>query len=154
MEMPKVGAEQARLLALLGEWEGPEEIAATPWGPGGPALGQMSFRSDLDGFALLQDYIEHKGGRVSFRGHGVFMIDPATKEVLWYWFDSMGFPPGDPARGQFDGQRLTLTRVTERGSSRYVYEISETTLAFSIENKFPHDADFKEFVSGRYSKKG
>jgi hypothetical protein len=153
MDMPKLGAEHARLLALAGEWEGTEEVATTPWGPGGPAFGAMVFRSDLDGFSLIQDYVQRKGDRTSFRGHGVFMIDPESQDVLWYWFDSMGFPPGPPARGSFQGQALTLTRVTERGASRYVYEIADNELAFSIENRFPQDPDFKPFVRARYAKK-
>ena len=153
MEMPKLVAEHARLLEFTGEWQGEEQVAASPWGPAGPALGQMSFRSDLNGFALIQDYVQHKGTRISFRGHGVFLVEPQSHEILWYWFDSLGFPPGDPARGTFDGQVLTLNRLTERGASRYTYEISADVCSFSIENKLPHDQQFKPLVQGRYLRK-
>src|ERR1700753_2425265 len=117
MEMPKPGPEHAKLLAFVGEWEGHEELAPSPWSPGGPAIGRMSFRADLDGFAVIQEYIEQKESKIVFRGHGVFTVDPESKEILWYLFDSYGFPPHAPARGRFEGDVLTMTRVTPRGSN-------------------------------------
>ncbi|HEY4105346.1 MAG TPA: DUF1579 family protein [Polyangiaceae bacterium] len=153
MEMPKAGPEHARLLSFVGEWEGPEELSATAWGPGGEAFGRMSFRADLDGFAVIQDYIEQKQSRITFRGHGVFTVDPQTKEILWYWFDSFGLPPEGPARGRFEADVLTMNRVSERGASRYTYRITANSCEFSIENKFPHEPDFKLFMKGKYSRK-
>ncbi len=153
MDMPKAGPTHARLLAFAGEWEGTESVEPSPWGKGGPALGRASFRGDLDGFAVIQDYVQLKDSLVTFRGHAVFTVDPKTDEVLWYWFDSIGFPPDGPARGRFEGDVLTLLRVTERGASRYVHQISATEYRFSIENKFPGDADFKPFMRGTYTRK-
>jgi len=153
MEMPKTGPEHERLLAFVGDWQGDEELAPSAWGPGGLAFGRMSFRSDLDGFAVIQEYIEQKESRITFRGHGVFTVDPQSKDILWYWFDSFGFPPDGPARGRFDGEVLTLTRVSPRAEARYTYLISPDSCQFSIENKFPGDADFKRFMSGKYARK-
>ncbi len=153
MEMPKVGAAHAALLAFAGEWEGTELVEASAWGKGGPATGRTSFRADLDGFALIQDYVQLKDSLVTFRGHGVFTVDPETQEVLWYWFDSMGFPPEQPARGRFDGNVLTLLRVTARGSARYVHDIGPQEYRFSIENKLAGDADFKLFMRASYTRK-
>ena len=152
MEMPKTGPEHARLLAFVGEWEGDEELAPSVWGPGGVAFGRMSFRADLDGFAVIQDYIEQKDSHITFRGHGVFTVDPQTKDILWYWFDSFGFPPDEPARGHFAGDVLTLNRVSPRGAARYVYRITANSCEFSIENKFPGDADFSLFMKGKYAR--
>jgi hypothetical protein len=152
MDMPKTSPEHARLLAFEGEWEGPEELAPSAWGPGGEALGRMSFRSDLDGFAVIQDYIEQKNSHITFRGHGVFTVDPQTNEILWYWFDSFGLPPDSPARGRFEGDVLTMSRVSERGAARYVYRITPKTCEFSIENKLPSDPDFKLFMKGKYTR--
>lgn len=153
MDMPKAGPEHARLQAFVGEWEGPEQLEPSPWGPGGSALGRMSFRADLDGFAVIQEYIELKDSRITFRGHGVFTVDPASKETLWYWFDSMGFPPEGPARGTFEDNRLTLTRETPRGASRYVFEISANECTFAIENKLGGEPEFKRFMYGKYHRR-
>jgi hypothetical protein len=152
MEMPKVGPEHARLLAFVGEWEGDEQLEPSPWGPGGVAFGRMSFRSDLHGFAVIQDYIEQKDSIITFRGHGVLTVDPETKDILWYFFDSFGFPPDGPARGRFEGGVLTLDRVTPRGAARYVYRITADSCEFTIENKFQNDADFKRFMHGKYTR--
>ena len=153
MEMPKTGPEHAQLLAFVGEWEGDEEHTPSKWGAGGAAVGRMGFRSDLDGFAVVQDYIELKASHITFRGHGIFSVDPQTKDILWYWFDSLGFPPGEPARGRFEGDALTMTHVSPRGAARYVYRITTDTCEFSIENKSPGDADFSLFMKGKYTRK-
>ena len=68
MEMPKPTEEHRRLHAFLGEWEGEEKLSPSPWGPGGTARGRSTCRLDLDGFFVIQDYVEEKDGRVSYRG--------------------------------------------------------------------------------------
>ena len=153
MEMPKIGPEHERLLAFVGEWQGDEELAPSAWGPGGAAFGRMSFRADLDGFAVIQEYIEQKNSHITFRGHGVLTVDPQTQDILWYWFDSFGFPPDEPARGRFEGEVLTMTRNSARGAARYVYRITPDVCEFSIENQFPGDADFSLFMKGKYTRK-
>src|SRR5215831_3482400 len=98
-EMPKPTDEHLRLQKLVGEWEGTETLSPSPWGPGGKATGRSSIRSDLDGFFVIQDYVEEKDGRVVFRGHGVFGWDAGDKKYIWYWVDSMGSVPAAPSRG-------------------------------------------------------
>jgi hypothetical protein len=153
MEIPKTGPQHARLLAFVGEWEGSEELTPSAWGPGGAAFGRMSFRADLDGFVVIQNYIEQKDSHIIFRGHGVFTVDPQTNDILWYWFDSLGFPPDEPARGRFEGDVLTMNRVSVRGAARYTYRITANSCEFSIENKFPGDVDFSLFMKGKYARK-
>ena len=153
MDLPKAGPTHARLLAFAGEWEGTESVEPSAWGKGGLATGLTSFRGDLDGFALIQDYVQLKESLVTFRGHGVFTVDPQTQEVLWFWFDSMGFPPDLPARGRFEGDVLTLLRVTARGAARYVHRISANDYQFSIENQLPGDEEFKLFMRATYTRK-
>lgn len=153
MDLPKPGPAHARLLAFEGEWEGTESVEPSVWGKGGAATGRTSFRADLDGFAVIQDYVQLKDSLVTFRGHGVFTVDPQTQEVLWYWFDSMGFPPDLPARGRFEGDVLTLLRVTPRGAARYVHTIRAQEYEFSIENKLQGDEDFKLFMRATYTRK-
>ncbi len=52
----------------------------------------MTMRREVDGFFLVQDYVEEKDGRIVYRGHGVFGFDPDAKAYTWYWVDSMGCP--------------------------------------------------------------
>jgi hypothetical protein len=150
MDMPKPGAEHARLARFAGTWSGKEELSDSPWGPGGPALGRCEMREAVDGMALLQDYAEEKAGQTVFRGHGVFTIDPANGDVLWWWFDSMGFPPDPPARGRWNGDRLLFEKKTPRGEARYEFLFGGDHYDFRIENRFPGQSEFVVFMKGHY----
>jgi Protein of unknown function (DUF1579) len=153
MDMPKPGPEHDRLARFAGEWQGDEELQPSPWGPGGPAQGHGVYRMINDGMALTQDYAETKDGAVVFHGHGVFSIDPENGDVVWWWFDSMGFPPDGPARGRWDGDTLTLLKATPRGEGRYVYALQGDSYTFSIENRFPGQDEFCLFMRGHYQRK-
>jgi len=151
MEMPKPGAEQARLARFVGSWSGDETLAPSPWGAGGPARGRCVLRMDIDGMALVQDYVEEREGQVAFRGHGVFLVDPASGDVMWWFFDSMGFPP-EPARGRWEGDVLKLEKKTPRGEARYEFRLGLDAYDFSIENRFPGQTEFVTFMKGRYQR--
>lgn len=153
MDMPKPGPEHARLAALIGSWEGEEQLQPSPWGPGGTATGRGVYRSVTDGMAIVQDYEEEKDGAIVFSGHGVFTIDPANGDVLWWWFDSMGFPPDGPARGRWDGDTLILNKSTPRGDGRYRYRLNGDRYEFSIENRFADQEDFSLFMQGSYERR-
>lgn len=153
MDMPKPGPHHERLARLVGDFEGDEELQPSPWGPGGPARGRIAFRSAAGGMSFIQDYEEEKDGAVVFGGHGVFLIEPESGDVLWWWFDSMGFPPDGPARGTWDGDTLTLTKSTPRGDGRYVYRLHTSGYEFTIENRFPGQDDFNLFMRGDYTRK-
>jgi hypothetical protein len=151
MEMPKLTDEHHRLHAFVGEWVGEEQLSPSPWGPGGPAVGRSVCRLALDGFHVLQDYVEEKDGKTTFKGHGVFGYDTETREFCWYWFDSMGFVPDGPARGKWEGDTMTLIKVTPRGHGRYVYRwTDERTYHFSIENSFDGGKTFTRLMEGTY----
>ena len=150
MDMPKPGAEHTRLMRFVGKWSGDEQLSDSPWGPGGPARGHCEMREATDGMALVQDYSEEKDGKTVFRGHGVFIIDPASGDVLWWWFDSMGFPPDPPARGRWNGDRLLFEKSTPRGEARYEFQFGGDEYQFRIENRFPGQQDFEVFMHARY----
>jgi Protein of unknown function (DUF1579) len=150
MEMPKPGAAHQRLFSRLeGRWSGDEQLAPSPWGQGGPAIGRSHCRITLDGMTLIQEYEEERDGQITFRGHGVFLIEPGSNDVLWWWFDSMGFPP-EPARGRWESDTLLFEKKTPRGEGRYRYEFSGDGYRFVIENRFPGQTEFTEFMRGDY----
>ena len=154
MEMPKAGEEHRRLHALVGEWVGDETLSPSPWGPGGKAVGRSSCRLDLDGFWVVQDYVEEKDGQVTFRGHGLFGWDAQAKEYCWYWVDSMGFVPASPSRGQWEGDTLTFRSSSPRGQSRYTYRFAaDGSYQMRIENSFDGGQTFATFMEGTYRRK-
>ena len=150
--LPQPGPAHERLLRFVGRWSGAETMAPSPWGPGGTAIGRTHCRRGLDGLALIQEYEQEKDGQVVFRGHGVLLVEPDTQDVLWWWFDSFGFPPGDPARGRWEGDVLLFDKASPMGESRYRYDFAGDRYRFTIENRFPGQTEFAEFMHGDYSR--
>jgi hypothetical protein len=116
--MPELGPAHDRLAAFEGTWIGTERLAPSPWSPGGIANAELRFVTAAGGFALAHDYASDAG----LTGHGVFSA--AGETVLWHWFDSIGHPPEAPARGGWDGDTLTLTRTTPRGTNRTTFTLA------------------------------
>ena len=125
--MPDLTALHERLAAFAGTWEGTEELAPSPWSPGGSARATMTFAAAAGGFALVQDYRSDTG----LTGHGVFSV--SGEDVLHHWFDSFGFPVEAPARGGFQDDALVLERTTPRGTNRTTFTLAGTELRQRIE---------------------
>ena len=73
---------------LLGNWTGVERL-----GPDQTARAMIVIKLDLQDRAVLQDYRRVADDGSELVGHGVFLLDPATGDVLWWFFDSTGVPP-------------------------------------------------------------
>lgn len=150
-DLPQPGPAHERLLRFVGRWSGTEHMAPTQWGPGGTATGRTLCRRALDGLALIQEYEQEKDGQIVFRGHGIMLIEPDTQDVLWWWFDSMGMPP-IPARGHWNDDVLVFENTTPMGDARYTYDFAGDGYRFTIENRFPGQTDFVEFMHGDYTR--
>jgi hypothetical protein len=123
MEMPKPSDAHRRMEKLVGEWRGDERIHPSPWdSAGGPAVARVSNRLALDGFAVVQDYEQERGGAVSFRGHAVLRWDAEKDEYVFHWFDSSGMPPTE-FRGGFEDDVLTVAHGNEQGHARAVFDL-------------------------------
>jgi hypothetical protein len=135
--MPVPTEEHRKLQELAGSWVGEETMSPSPWGPAGAARGKSTCRVECDGFFLIQEYVQEKEGRVSYRGHGVFGYDPQKKQYSWYWVDSMGFVPPQPSWGTWQGDTLTFHSESSHGKGRYTYEFDgKDRYRFRIDNSF------------------
>ena len=154
MQMPKPGKFHDKLRALAGEWSGDETIHPTPWDPaGGTAKGTTKSRMDLDGFALVQEYTQKRGGKVSYRGHGVIGWCGEEKRYLWHWSDTMGGVPGQVTRGDWKGNKLTFQHASPHGHSRYTYTFNrDGSLGFAIENS-ADGVQWAPFITAKYVNK-
>lgn len=153
MQLPKPGRFHKKLEALVGDWTGDETMHPCPWDEGGPAKGRYRVRAGLDGFGVIQDYEQKRGGKVSYRGHGVIGYDSQEKCYLWHWSDSMGGVPGTVSKGQWKGNKLVFQHACEMGHSRYTYTFrKDGTVDFSIENG-PDGEQWALFMNGRYTRK-
>jgi hypothetical protein len=108
------------------------------------------------GFTLLQDYAEERDGTPALTGHGVFTADPATDEVLWFWFDAIGHPPAAPSRGRFDaaGTMLVLEKTTPRGTQRATFALDGDTLHHRLEARLSDAETFATLVVAEYAREG
>jgi hypothetical protein len=87
---------------LLGNWTGVEWL-----GPDKTARAMIVIKLDLQDRAVLQDYRRVVDDGTEVVGHGVFLHDPATGDLLWWFFDSTGVPP-TPRRGGWMDDALVL----------------------------------------------
>jgi len=142
------------LARLEGRWEGEEEVFPNPWGPHGPARGRWDFRLDRARLALIHDFTEERAGGYRFDAHGVLAVDPAAEEIVWFWFDSYGYPPLAPSRGGWEGDRLVLVKQTPRGAGRSVFTVAADHFVHEIASRPNGQADFAPVMRGVYRRLG
>ena len=142
-----------KLASLVGRWTGITEVFPNPWGPSGPAQGEWTFRLDLGGFNLIHDYREQRENGYRFEAHGVLTVDPASQEVVWFWFDNYGFPPLAPARGQWALSTLTLEKATPRGEARSVFGLTGELLTYEVSSRLPGVREFAPVMKGTFRRK-
>lgn len=139
-----------RLAAFSGIYRGESEIHPNPFAPAGPSEGEWRFSMDGSGLHLLQDFDERRVDRSAFHGHGVLSVDRDSGDIVWFWFDSLGWLPLPPARGRFEGPHLVLERRTARGTNRSILTLEGTMLGHEILFRQPDAEDFVPLVTGRY----
>jgi hypothetical protein len=155
MEMPKLNQQHQTLHRLAGKWIGEETMHPSPFGPGGKAIGLYDNRVACNGFFVVSDYDQITGNKLSYTGHAIFGVDPATQETTWYWVDTMGFPPPSPARGKWDGDTLVLIGRDGKDQihGRYTYAFEgDGRLRFKLENTQDGGKSWHPFMEGSYTK--
>jgi len=150
MDMPKPGPAHQKLELLAGQWTGEEQIMPSPMDPaGGPANSKVDNRLALDGFILVQDYVQERSGRVNFEGHAVISYDAGTDTYVMDWWDSFGMARSE-YRGKLSGSTLTLESATPMGRSRATYDLSKPGLyEFSMQVSMD-GSNWATFMTGSY----
>lgn len=153
MEMPKPSAEIQTLSELFqGTWRGSETLHPSPWDPaGGPGFGTWVVHPSLDGFYLLVDYTEERGGKVVYRGHGVHGWEAREGRYLEYWFDNIGVTPRSPNVATLEGNVYRYFSESPGGTNRFTYVFEGDTLRFSIEVAAA-DGGWKPMHEGAYTR--
>lgn len=151
MEMPKPGAAHQQLAKLAGNWSGEEKLMPSPWDPkGGIAKATVVNRVACDGWIVVQDYEQKRDGQVSFRGHGVFSVDPAKNHVVLHWFDSMGAGT-NVFTGNWKGDVLAMTGPSSGGTGRVTFDVTGGTYKFAMDVS-PDSKKWETFMTGSYRK--
>ena len=143
-------------LPLLGNWTGVEQQAASPWAPATSARAMIVFKLDDGDQVVLKDYRQVRADYEEFSGHGVFMIDsadlvsPATPTpILWWFFDSYGYPP-QPAHGGWQNGELIMLKTTPRGAAEHRLAVAGDQLSYRIRLRLDDNAEMEDFLSGTY----
>ena len=132
---------------LFGHWQGTEALYASPWGAAGTARAALSFRAEIGGAAMVNDYRQVREDGSEFLGHGVFLVD-ADLMVSWWLFDSYALPPVPATGGWRDGV-LVLTKTTERGRAEHRFVVEGEDLTYAIDLTLG-DTGPQPFLRGRY----
>lgn len=153
MKMPKPTAAHKKLLKLEGTWSGEEHHSPSPFDPkGGSAKAKVKNKVALDGFALVQEYQQKRGGKPSFSGHGIFRYDAQASEYQMHWMDSMGGPP-TVFRGGFEGKALRLVAQSPEGHMRCSFTFpKKDAYEFTMEVS-PDGNAWHPFMTGKYHRK-
>jgi hypothetical protein len=119
---PKPGPEHDKLKEMVGTWE------ASVKSPAGDSKGTMTYKMELGGLWLVEDFQGDFGG-MAFQGRGMTSYDSAKKKYVTVWVDSFTTDvsvlegtfdkdgkvqtmKGDMAGP--DGQKMKVTMITER----------------------------------------
>jgi hypothetical protein len=146
MNSPQPGTVHAVLENFLGHWRGTTRLAASAWGPERTADAEVSYTRAAGGFAVVQSYRHTEADGAHFEGHGVFTVDPDHEDVLLYYVDSMGLPPGPPSRCTWVDGVLRVERHSNRGTARHTFRVRDGVLTHTAELRLGDDADFVPFM--------
>lgn len=136
---------------LLGNWSGTEEQQASPFAPAARTRAMMTFKQDLAGTAVVQDYRQVRDDGAELSAHGVLLADPAAPgSLLWWLFDTTAQVP-PVARGTWEAGRLALVRTTARGSAHHSFALEGGQLAYAIDLELTGQPR-TPFLRGRYGR--
>ncbi len=151
MDMPKPTEAHRRLETLVGAWRGEEKMPPSRWAPqGNVSSGRSTARLALDGFAAIVDYEQENGGRITFRGHGVYTYDVNDGCYVLHWFDCMGGRP-EEFRGTFDGETLTMMRSGPEGQFRLTWRYAGDRMTHTMEMA-PDGKQWTTLMEGAYTR--
>jgi hypothetical protein len=147
MNLPQPGTVHAVLENFLGHWRGTTRLDASAWGRKRTASAEISYTRAAGGYAVVQSYRHTEADGTHFEGHGVFTVDRDHDDILWYHVDSMGLPPGAPARCTWVDGVLRVERHSDRGTARHIFRVDNDVLIHSAELRLGEGQDFVPFMT-------
>lgn len=121
------------LSGLLGHWRGTTRVAAGPWGPERSVEAEVTYSQVAAGQGVVQSYRHVEPDGNHFEGHGIFTVDPVHHDVLWYYVDNSGVPPGAAARCTWHDHVLRVERHGVGGWTRHSIWVQNDVLTHVTE---------------------
>jgi hypothetical protein len=154
MHCPPPNEHHQLLARFAGTWHGKETMHPSEWSPETMVLdATTTWRVDLGGFVLITDYEQHKDGQPTYRGHGVYTVDPESNEVVLHWFDQMA-GQREEFRGSWTGQQLTLQSKNQMGFMRLHYDLSVDGQLKTRGEMSADGENWKPMFDGEHSRQG
>jgi hypothetical protein len=147
MNRPQPGTVHAVLENFLGHWRGTTRLAASAWGPERTAEAEVNYTRAAGGYAVVQSYRHTEVDGSHFEGHGVFTVDPDHDDVLWYYVDSLGLPPGAPVRCTWVDGVLRVERHSDRATARHTFRVDNGVLTHIAELRLGDAPHFVPFMT-------
>jgi hypothetical protein len=143
--------QHTRLQAFVGTWNGEDTLFPSPWDPhGGTATTTYSGRLAMNDFFVVGDDVQEREGYDVYRAHKVFGWDAAEQTYTLYFFDSTGQNPAAPARGAWEGNRVTFQQATPTGYVRYSYTFTQDD-EYTFQMSTSEDGEqWTPFIEGIY----
>ncbi|UXW85761.1 hypothetical protein NFX31_16390 [Microbacterium azadirachtae] len=139
-------APDSRLMALLGDWTGTEELFPTAWTEAGTARGALSVEPGPAG--VLLDYVEARDGA---EGAPLVAHAVVAGEGFW-WFDTYGFTPQAPGSAEWVDEALVLDRRSDRGRTVMRLRADGDRLTVELDSAVPADAAPAPLMRGVYTR--
>jgi hypothetical protein len=147
MDRPLPDSALEALEAFLGDWAGTTRWEATPWGPARSADVGITFARAAAGLAVTASYSHTEADGRRTEGHGVFTVDKARPDTLWYHVNSLGLPPEAPARARWHEGTLTVERRSERGTARHTFRVEDGILTHGAGLRLGGAREFTPFMT-------
>ena len=147
MDRPLPGSAHEALETFLGRWSGTTQWEATAWGPARTAAAEVVFARAAAGLAVTMSYRHTDADGAVTEGVGVFTMDPAHPDLLWYHVNSLGLPPEAPARASWQDGTLTIERRSGRGSARHTLRIDDGQLTHAAGLRLGSASEFSPFMT-------
>ena len=138
-----------RFGSLLGTWTGLEKLDASPWGPATTARASLVLRLDVEATVVVEDYRQVRADGGELTGHGVYLVEPGTDRLLWWFFDSDAQVPIPAAGRGLDGE-LVLERTTASGTTRHRLRADGDRLDHSITVRLDGSGEHVPVLTGTY----
>lgn len=155
MQMPQIVRQHAKLEKFVGTWTGAEKMHPAPWCPeGAESEGTMKCKMDFGGWRLRMDYTQKMGRKTVMKGLGLLGYNSIEKSYNFAWFDSQGGGADfGVTKGQWKGQKLSLSNETPMGQLRVSYSFGKNdVLNFKMEMSEDGDS-WMTCMTGKYTKK-
>ncbi|MGO4491442.1 DUF1579 domain-containing protein [Arthrobacter sp. 2YAF22_2] len=147
MDRPLPGSAHEALEGFLGHWSGTTQWEATAWGPARTAAAEVVFARAAAGLAVTMSYRHLDADGSKAEGVGVFTMDRAHPDTLWYHVNSMGLPPEAPARASWHDGTLTIERRSDRGAARHTLRVEGGRLTHAAGLRLGSALEFSPFMT-------